>query len=503
MNVLIADDEYLVRASLKSMLLELEMDIRIVGEAGDGEELVRKVQALQPDLVFVDIKMPKMDGLCAIRRLKEQCADTEWIILTGFPVFEYAKESLELQVKNYLLKPVSVSDLKAAVESVQADSLDRRRKRNLELEHDVSALISRYATPGDLDRSSACRPCRYIGILIQRDGFEPDDGFAKLQKDAWNRLTEIKRAFLESEIRVSILSLPDGNLFSVVAWPFRNQKSGRKVASSFLEQLQKSVRQASTPNCCLSLLTGIDCGTFSEISEQLSQMQRMLPLKTGLFFGMSVDYETLAKRYRNSSAQTLRISELLRDMTDWLQNGSYFEYLKSLEQLEYYLKKSAPLPESLAPFQEYLQKSFGVEFCRDPERLFFGLKAVGEKALNRNPATCNIIDQTIRYINANYMLNIGIAQIANQLNVTPNYLSSLFHKKTGESYMNYLTKTRMLKARELLLSADAPHTGQVARQVGYYTVNYFSKLYKEYFGVSPSQDYAKHRSNGEASRNGN
>lgn len=500
MNVLIADDEYLVRASLKSMLLELGMDIRVVGEAGDGEELLRKVPALQPDLVFVDIKMPKMDGLCAIRRLKEQCADTEWIILTGFPVFEYAKESLELQVKNYLLKPVSTSDLKAAVESVQADSLDRRRKRNLELEHDVSALINRYATPGDLDRNNACRPCRYLGILIQRDGFEPDEDLARRQAGVWNRLTEIKRVFLESEIRVSVLSLPDGNIFSVIAWPLRNQKPGRKAASSFLEKLQEAIRQASAPHCPLALLRGSECGTFTEVFEQLSQMQRMLPLKTGLFFGMSVDCETLAKRYRNSSVQTIRISELLNDMTNRLKSGSYFEYLKSLEQLEYYLKKNAPLPESLVPFQDSLQQSFGVESFRDPERLFLSLKNVGEKALNRNPAACNIIDQAIRYINANYMLNIGIAQIAGQLNVTPNYLSSLFHKKTGESYMSYLTKTRMLKARELLLSADAPHTGQVARQVGYYTVNYFSKLYKEYFGASPSQDYARHHSTGEFSR---
>jgi two-component system response regulator YesN len=84
------------------------------------------------------------------------------------------------------------------------------------------------------------------------------------------------------------------------------------------------------------------------------------------------------------------------------------------------------------------------------------------------------------------MYDIGIGQIAEQLHMTPNYLSTLFHKKTGSTFMVYLTKTRMLRAKELL--AD-PHIQiqQVAEQVGYSSARYFTKLFTESVGCYPSE----------------
>lgn len=84
------------------------------------------------------------------------------------------------------------------------------------------------------------------------------------------------------------------------------------------------------------------------------------------------------------------------------------------------------------------------------------------------------------------MKDIGIYQIADKLDLTPNYLSTLFKKKEGITFMKYLTKTRMLIAKELLTNNNVT-VSQVANQVGFNSARYFSKLFKNYYNIYPSE----------------
>ncbi len=90
------------------------------------------------------------------------------------------------------------------------------------------------------------------------------------------------------------------------------------------------------------------------------------------------------------------------------------------------------------------------------------------------------------------MHDIGLAQIAYSFNITPNYLSSLFHKKIGATFVRFLTGIRLSKAKELLLVPNA-RVSQVARQVGYHGTRHFSRLFKHHFECYPS-DYHKKKS---------
>ena len=98
----------------------------------------------------------------------------------------------------------------------------------------------------------------------------------------------------------------------------------------------------------------------------------------------------------------------------------------------------------------------------------------------------DIVSQVISFVDQNYIFDIGIGQIARQLHITPNYLSTLFHKRTGTTFMRYLTQTRMLKAKELLTDPNVK-IQQVAEQVGYSSARYFSKLFTKYVGCYPSE----------------
>jgi DNA-binding NarL/FixJ family response regulator len=139
-RVLIADDQALVRAGFR-MILDSQPDIRVVGEARDGEEAVRRQRCLRPDVVLMDIRMPVLDGLEAARRiLRDNAGECRVVMLTTFDLDEYVYAALRSGASGFLLKDVAPEGLIAAVRQVAvgdallAPSITRR-------------LVERFARP--------------------------------------------------------------------------------------------------------------------------------------------------------------------------------------------------------------------------------------------------------------------------------------------------------------------------------------------------------------------
>lgn len=116
-NVLIVDDHSLVRQGLKQ-IIELEEDIKVVGLAGDGEEAILKVQELKPDVVLLDINMPKLNGIQTLRRLKDMDQSTRVIMLTFHEDREYLFETINLGANGYVLKDAESESLIKAIRDV-------------------------------------------------------------------------------------------------------------------------------------------------------------------------------------------------------------------------------------------------------------------------------------------------------------------------------------------------------------------------------------------------
>ena len=115
-RVVLADDHVLVRLGLKS-LLERE-GFQVVGEASDGQEVLRHVESLQPDIAVVDIRMPILNGLNAARELKRSCPKTKVILRTQHDEDQYVSEAIEAGVMGYVLKNQVASDLLQAIQQV-------------------------------------------------------------------------------------------------------------------------------------------------------------------------------------------------------------------------------------------------------------------------------------------------------------------------------------------------------------------------------------------------
>ncbi|HEX3029617.1 MAG TPA: response regulator [Clostridia bacterium] len=111
LNVMIVDDEFYFREALKISIPWGELGFRICGEAKNGRDALEKVGILSPEIIIVDINMPIMDGLEFVQNIKEAGIKSKIIILTGYSEFNYAKQTIQLGVNSYILKPVNEEEL--------------------------------------------------------------------------------------------------------------------------------------------------------------------------------------------------------------------------------------------------------------------------------------------------------------------------------------------------------------------------------------------------------
>lgn len=132
LKVLIAEDEDIIRKGLAYTIDWLSMGFVIAGEASNGEEGIERIRELKPDVVIADIMMPKMNGIEMIRQVKDEVRFKS-IILTSYAEFDYAKQAIELQASEYLMKPVNVEVLKAVMMRLH-DEIEQEHEKELLLQ---------------------------------------------------------------------------------------------------------------------------------------------------------------------------------------------------------------------------------------------------------------------------------------------------------------------------------------------------------------------------------
>ena len=141
-GVLIADDEPKIRRGLRAQLSRLELPLRVVAEAEDGEMALEAAEKYRPDILLVDINMPFMNGLAFISALRRTRADARIIVITGYEEFEYARQALEMNVQAYLLKPLDIERLRAALVAA-IEGLQNERQRNRHFEWAIAQIGAR------------------------------------------------------------------------------------------------------------------------------------------------------------------------------------------------------------------------------------------------------------------------------------------------------------------------------------------------------------------------
>ncbi len=175
-RVLVAEDEALIRLDLKEMLEEEGYEV--VGEAGDGEEAVEMAGRLRPDLVILDVKMPKMDGIAAAERIAgDRVAPV--VILTAFSQRDLVERAREAGAMAYLVKPFQKKDLVPTIEMATS-----RFAEIVALEQEVGGLHERLEARKVVERAK--------GVLMTEHGMTEPEAFRWIQRTAMDRRTTMR-----------------------------------------------------------------------------------------------------------------------------------------------------------------------------------------------------------------------------------------------------------------------------------------------------------------------
>ena len=185
-TVLIAEDEQLIRLDLKEMLQEEGWDV--VAEAGDGEEAVRLAESTRPDLVVMDVKMPRVDGITAAEQIVD-AGIAPVVILTAFSQRELVERARDAGAMAYLVKPFTKADLVPAIEIAVS-----RHQQLTALSREVEDLTERLETRKLLDRAK--------GVLETRFGMTEPEAFRWIQKTAMDQrvpMRQVAQVVLDDE----------------------------------------------------------------------------------------------------------------------------------------------------------------------------------------------------------------------------------------------------------------------------------------------------------------
>ncbi|GHO51822.1 response regulator transcription factor [Ktedonobacter robiniae] len=497
MNILIADDEHLARMSLKSMLQEAGLPLEAMKEATNGEELIDLARLHKPLLAFVDIRMPRLNGLEAIKQAKLLSPQTRWFILTGFSEFQHAHDALRIGVSDYLLKPIGPTEIHTIITKVTREHRQHLLDRNKQFAMDLTAIYHGVSPLSQKEQDDLLQHACFIGTIFCIDTTLSAIEKATRQDSLLQTVQPIIDEMIVLDFKMTVFMLSNGEIALIGTWGSEDANQGMQHCLNCLYQIEQTVCRPSDTSFDVTLLQTSVCPSYKDLFYQFNWLQQFSSLRVIYGIGKKIQRRDLLPYA--GTPRFLAISKLVSTLTDYYRQSMYVNYMSTLDRfmkacveeraIDYGVKKSvAEFLSQMLPCQISPQQ--------DLADWYQILKDCGEHLLHTQPhkEAVGLVEWVIESIEQEYHANISIAQIAVKLGVSPNYLSTLFHKKTGMTFVRYVTKVRMLKAKELLNNPSL-QVQQVAEQVGYYSVRHFTKVFTEFFGYYPSAQRKKRDKN--------
>jgi two-component system, response regulator YesN len=486
MKCIIADDERLVRYSIQDMLEEIA-DAGVawfdeISQVVNGKELLRQVRVLQPDLVFVDIRMPLLSGLDAIEKGRELSPRSQWVILTGYAEFDYAKRAIALGALDYLLKPASRSDIERMVRMALSRLADKRTQDQLALEHRILGLLQDTFS----EDPESCTDTTYAGLLLTLDSSLSLRDASAMQKHALQNLRSWLRTNLPSSCTGGVAVLDDGNMVCILASQDNDGLEGllQKTAGYSLATL---VHELSQEAVCTVFHVKTNGADLTGLLKDLILVSKDSSLRIFGGLGQIIDaglQESMAAGFnpvQNALTQVdraMRNREIAPEETVQVlhRHRSELEQLWSASELCRFFE----IRSTLALRQ--LEPVAALEACVD----WCARGLLPGTSTNGTARRRQLVQRALDLLAEQYTREIGLAQLADSMGITPNYLSSEFNRVMGESFSQYVTRLRMKKADELLRQGGFT-VKEVAASVGYVSSRHFASLFKKHFGHVPSE----------------
>lgn len=513
-RIMVVDDEPIAAQSVVYMIEKNFSDVETVGVCSSGKEAIEKAALLHPDIVIMDIDMPGINGLAAMRQIQEAGVNTSFVVVTAFDYFDYAVEAMTLGVVEYLVKPVKeaklVSVLTGALEGLRQKRSERMRalEQQERLEMAIPMLEEGFHNALRLSQDSGEDLVKYCKLL----GFRNMGGFVLVAEFLG------ESAETEQEKRRDTVSNLMKRAGDCIVGPWRH----RRIAAYYFDdaeqdaagQKDNAIRIAQTVLRGLRkehgrVLIGIGRHYESVVEARRSYQQARRALQiaaldeTDRNVTVHVD-DVVENNLRHPVQVRQRLEEELFARVEENDSGSM---QVTLEKLFLHTQSKAESLSALRDGMTELVLSFGrrydipVEACRatlnalalaeDEERLLFLMREYMAHSLlaiegARKSAIRSIIEKANRYIRAHYAEQLSLDDVAREVNLSSFYFSRLYKRETGVNFSDKLAQVRIERAKELLNREDLS-VKEIAYLVGYQEPNYFSRIFKKVTGRTASE----------------
>jgi len=512
-KILIVDDEPATRNTLKKLIDCFQQKYEIIGEAANGFQALNLIKEKKPDIVILDIRMPEINGITLLEKLRKQNINCKVIILTAYDNFNYARDALKFSAFDYLLKPVKREDLQKVLG--KASLIIKKEKESLDREFTMKIL---------LDKSTKAYRDAVLNQLIDGDNYDKlandipiifprEIEYAAITvfnifcdtSEKTSRLKEIRR-YIENELSSYIKGYcffdKDNRL--VLLNTIDNEYNIDENVK-FIQYTIKAAKGYSIPAGIGRIYKDLR-NIYKSYSEACIALEyRFTSVDKNIIYFTDCKYSNAGYVYPLKAEDLLLNSLILGDKDSVLSNINQFFDEITREGLNPATVKQICMQLGISVLKKVKEFNIPIHLLNITDNHFFDMsryETINDfrnnlimntykiiKYLNENKELRNkfefkeIVD---KYLESNFSRNIGLLDIANEFGITPNYFSSLFKKEVGENFVEYLTRYRIKIAKEILASKNTS-VSKVAEMVGYTDVKYFFRVFKKYEGVTPKK----------------
>lgn len=498
LRLIIVDDEKIIRETIHHIIDWESMNIEVIGVCKNGIEAYNMIIDEYPDIVMTDIKMPGLSGLELISRIVQTDISVEFIILSGFGEFEYAKEAMKHGVKHYLLKPCNETQIIEVIQQVSEDCYQKLAYQDLKNEQQIL--------------TNNLRKNIIRNIIVE--GLSKDADFPLLIKQ-YGKYFDFEHThyelyhfyFLEEQnLEACLQFLYNYNSAHFPSIPMHAIYVKNTLLVFFqsytrdFSHFEETIAGLSFPNETVKIqVEHTSFPTLKVLLEQtITKLKRyeMIYVMNGLHRIPTCNYNVLFENVEKISKQLIddlfNTEHSVNDLKELFSSVEDVEFLKSLIT-NFWLKLPNSLSQAVSPvdmtefFLEInaLQNSHTIR-----QRLFEKIDEVFQNPLTKQGKYKDFIDSIISFVEENLSNpNLSLKWIVeNILFMNVDYVSKQFVKQTGDKFSTYLTNARIKKAKELLLLRGSDKIYTIAEEIGCgNNPQYFSQIFKKNTGMTPTE----------------
>lgn len=469
-SLLIVEDEKMIRQGIVTMAKRAPVEIEEIIECRNGEEALKILRERQVDVMFTDIRMPKMDGIALIGHLRELTCPPRTIVVSGYDDFNYAVEALRGGVQDYLLKPV-----------------EREKVYEIltKLDHELKREQQEKANSRKLNRQQL----RYLIVNRQVPAHELEELEQQIELDGAYRiclssvetplsslpgsciqLCEIENQsvfFVPEEL---VGELTDSSLAQYCVGISRVHHGIREIRAAYEEAIRARIRAFMTGKHTVVYEEGNEDAVAGQIPEQFAEQFVLIfgtdKAQNGL--RQLENYYFQAKRGTVDALQLMQVtSSILEQLLTTYKNVLELDmtgYMKLRRTMAY--NDAETFLEEFREWVLRMKETIASEFSdyRNKEK----------------------INMAVAYIRENYDKELNMAMVSNYISMNYSLFSLSFKQYTGMNFVNYLKMIRISEAKRLLEETDEKVI-DISQKVGYENEKHFMKTFKSVCGVSPSE----------------